>query len=251
MSTPSAPEVAALDPGVPAAFFDLDRTLIPGSATSAFAFAAFRAGFVPIRSLVKDLLFTASFLTRGSTDAGTHGMRARLLRMIAGHRQADLVALGDTFVPRLARTLTPSARRLLDLHAGLGHPRIIVSASPIELVQRFADLLGLEGAVGTQAEVGPDGRYTGRLVGALCYGEAKVAQVQRLAAEQGYDLAQSYAYSDSISDLPFLGCVGNPVAVNPDRALRAHAGEQRWPVVSLVSARRSRSLPVRVGTVSL
>ena len=52
--------------------------------------------------------------------------------------------------------------------------------------------------------------------------------MQQFAREHGYDLARSYAYSDSATDIPMLAAVGNPVAVNPDRALRKHAMSQGW-----------------------
>jgi phosphoserine phosphatase len=63
------------------------------------------------------------------------------------------------------------------------------------------------------------------------HGEHKATAVRELASERGYDLADSTAYSDSHTDLPFLEVVGNPVAVNPDRALRRVAAERGWPVL--------------------
>ena len=86
----------------------------------------------------------------------------------------------------------------------------------------LAQALGLEGAVATTSEL-VNGRYTGRLVGEFCYGPGKVEAMEKLAAEYGYDLAASYAYSDSVTDLPMLEAVGHPTAVNPDRALRKEA----------------------------
>ena len=67
-----------------------------------------------------------------------------------------------------------------------------------------------------------DGRYTGE-IDFYAYGENKAAAMRRVAEEGGYDLADCYAYSDSITDLPMLSAVGHPTAVNPDRALRKAA----------------------------
>lgn len=107
----------------------------------------------------------------------------------------------------------------------------------------LADALGLEGAVGTRSEIA-DGRYTGRLAGPFCYREGKVAEIARLAAERGYDLAGSTAYSDSISDLPFLTAVGNPVAINPDKELRAYAGAHGWRTIEVAGpSLRRRATP--------
>src|SRR6185312_980140 len=93
-------------------------------------------------------------------------------------------------------------------------------------------VLELDGAVGTRSEV-IDGRYTGQPGGPFIYGEGKVAAMEQLAADHGLSLGHSTAYSDSISDLPMLRAVGHPVAVNPDRALRAVAREQGWEVLAI------------------
>ena len=114
-----------------------------------------------------------------------------------------------------------------------GHDRIVVSASPIELVSRIAAALGLEGAVATRSELDEEGRYTGHLTGEFCYGAGKVIEIEKLAAERGYDLARSVAYSDSVSDLPMMERVGEAVAVNPDRELRELARERGWRIVEV------------------
>ena len=222
-----------------AAFFDLDRTLIRGSANFPLAVAAFRAGYVPPRDLLRDAVSAVSFVLRGASDEASAALRERILRAVAGHRAADVAQLGERFIPKLAAGVLPEARAALDRHAAAGEDRIIVSASPIEIVRAIADALGLEGAVGTRSEI-VDGRYTGRLEGPFCYREGKVAEIQRLAAERGYDLASSTAYSDSISDLPFLQAVGHPVAINPDKELRAHATELGWRTIAVAKPRLLR-----------
>jgi HAD superfamily hydrolase (TIGR01490 family) len=222
--------------GRAAAFFDLDRTLIRGSANFPLAVAAFRCGFVPPRDLLADAINAVRFAVHGSTDETSAALRERVLRAVAGHPAQDLVGLGERFIPKLARSILPEARALLDTHAAAGHDRVIVSASPVEIVARLAEEIGLEGAVGTRGEIDADGRYTGRLAGEFCYREGKVVEVRRLADLHGYDLAASTAYSDSISDLPFLTAVGNPVAVNPDRELREHATDAGWRIVEVAPA---------------
>jgi HAD superfamily hydrolase (TIGR01490 family) len=215
-----------------AAFFDLDRTLIRGSAVFPLAVAAFRAGHVPPRDLVRDAVHAVGFVLHGATDERSAALRERVLRAVAGQRVDDVVALGDRFLPHLVASVLPESQRLLDQHAGRGEERVVVSASPVEIVAELAGRLGLEAAVGTRSQI-EDGRYTGRLEGAFCYGEGKVTEVRRLAAERGYDLVRSTAYSDSISDLPFLEAVGTAVAVNPDRELREVAARRGWQVVEV------------------
>jgi HAD superfamily hydrolase (TIGR01490 family) len=216
-----------------AAFFDLDRTLIRGSANYPLAIAAFRSGLVPWRELLADTWNAISFHRHGSTDEGSAALRERILRAVKGIRQDDLIHLADAIMPGLVRRLIPQSARLLAEHHGRGEDRVVVSASPVELVGRFAAVLGLEGSVATRSELDHEGRYTGRLIGEFCYGAGKVFVIEKLAAERGYDLARSYAYSDSISDLPMLERVGTPVAVNPDRELRALAQERGWRLVEV------------------
>jgi phosphoserine phosphatase len=80
-----------------------------------------------------------------------------------------------------------------------------------------------------------DGRYTGEIE-FYAYGRHKADGLRELAAERGYDLAESYAYSDSITDVPMLEAVGHPYAVNPDRALRRIANEREWPTLTFSNA---------------
>lgn len=213
-----------------AAFFDLDRTLIRGSANFPLALAAFRAGFVPKRQLAKDIANAVIFIVAGASDERSAALRERILAAVAGAPVADVVALGAEFIPHLADTVMPESQRELDQQLAEGRDRIIVSASPTEIVEALADRLGLEGAVGTRAEIA-DGRYTGQLAGPFCYGQGKVEAIQQLASERGYDLAASVAYSDSISDLPFLESVGTAVAINADRQLRDLALDRGWRIV--------------------
>lgn len=228
-----------------AAFFDLDGTLIRGSANIPLALAAFRRGFVPPRDLARDLRNGVSFLVRGASDDRAAEVRDRILRAVAGHRVDEVVALGDDFIPGVAARVTPQARQLLDHHAAAGHDRVVVSATSQEIVERLAARLGMERGAGTVSQV-VDGRYTGRLAGPFCYGAGKADVVAALAAEHGYDLDGCYAYSDSVSDLPMLDLVGRPVAVNPEAELRAIAADRGWPVVE-TPARGWRRLLARAG----
>jgi len=229
-----ASEGAAIRPDLrAAAFFDLDRTLIRGSANYPLAVAAFRRGHVPWRDLVKDTINAISFHRKGSTDAGSHALRERILGAVAGTKQSDIIHLTDQIVPGIVRRLIPQSAALLAESRAAGQDRYVISASPIELVSRIASALGLEGAVATRSELDDQGRYTGHLVGEFCYGRGKVIEIEKLAAERGYDLSASAAYSDSISDLPMLERVGTAIAVNPDHDLRALARERGWRIVEV------------------
>lgn len=215
----------------PAAFVDLDGTLIPGSANIPLARAAFAAGFVSPLELVRDLRHGMSFVLTGASDERSAQVRDRILQAVAGRRAVEVEALADAFVADLVASIRPAMRAVLDEHAARGQDRVVVSASPTEIVSRLAREAGLEDGVGTTSERDAEGLYTGRLVGPFCYGQGKAQVLARVAAERGYDLAASYAYTDSMSDLPMLRAVGHPVAVNPEPELRALAARQGWPVL--------------------
>lgn len=221
-----------------AAFFDLDGTLIPGSANIPLAKAAFRNGFVSKTDLAKDLRNGLSFLLKGATDERSEQVRDRILRAVSGHPASDVEALGDHFIDGLVDSIKPAMREVLDQHGAVGHDRIVISASPTEIVSRLAHTAGLEHGIGTTAQRDEHGVYTGGLEGPFCYKQGKVELMQQMAQDRGYQLADCYAYSDSASDLPMLEAVGHPVAVNPEPELRELAQERGWPIVETSSVPR-------------
>jgi HAD superfamily hydrolase (TIGR01490 family) len=225
-----------------AAFFDLDRTLISGSSAFTFGITAWRADLVPTSDFVKDAMGAIAFRFAGASDDTSDKVRDRMLRAVAGTRQADLVALNGAIIPKLLERVRPEARDLLDMHRKAGRDTFIVSASPIELVEPLAAALGMTGGLGTRSEV-LDGVYTGELAGPFCYGPGKVDAILELAGWDGYDLERCYAYSDSASDLPMLEAVGHPVAVNPDGPLQRIAHRRGWPVV--IFSRKTKTVVKR------
>ena len=99
----------------------------------------------------------------------------------------------------------------------------------------------MEGGIGTRYEVDAEGNFTGRFDGPFVYGPGKVEAMRAFAAEHDIDLTASYAYSDSLSDLPMLRAVGNPVAVNPDPPLAEIAKQEGWQTMRFERlGRRSR-----------
>jgi phosphoserine phosphatase len=89
----------------------------------------------------------------------------------------------------------------------------------------------MEGGIGTRWAVGPDGMYTGQMDGPFVYGNGKVQALRQFAEKHDIDLAKSWAYSDSVSDLPMLRAVGHAVVVNPDAPLLEIARQEDWLVM--------------------
>jgi HAD superfamily hydrolase (TIGR01490 family) len=213
-----------------AAFFDLDRTLMAGSSAYHFGRAVYKAGRLSRRQIARDAFAQLRFRLRGSTDAGVNMLLDRVMEAIEGRRVADLARLrADTLAGILPRVY-PKMIEVVREHQDAGRPCYIVSAASQEMVEVLAPVLAMEGAIGTRSEV-LDGVYTGRLDGPFVYGEGKATALRELAAAERYDLEASYAYSDSISDLPMLEAVGHPVAVNPDAELTELARREGWEIL--------------------
>jgi HAD superfamily hydrolase (TIGR01490 family) len=213
-----------------AAFFDLDKTLIQGSSAIDFARASYKRGLLSRQQLVKDLWANLKFRLNGSTDQSTDMLRERVLDAIAGTRVVDLMRLGpDVFATLLPRVYPEMLREAWE-HQDAGRPIYIVTAASQEMAESLAGVLGFDGGIGTRSEV-RDGVYTGRPDGPLTYRDGKPIAMREVAEREGIDLAESYAYSDSESDLPMLRCVGHPVAVNPDAELARVARAEGWEVM--------------------
>ena len=215
-----------------AAFFDVDRTLLPGSCLFPLAAALRRRGLISRPSLARLALDHVRYRW-GGPERGSALARARraLLRAIAAQRRAILLDVATTVVNNEVRPrIYPRAINLIEAHREMGQLVFLASSSPQDYVDILADAIGADGAIGTEAE-SPDGIYTGRLVGNLAHGQDKAARVLELARERSIHLGSSVAYSDSVQDLPMLELVGNPVAVNPDRVLARIARRRQWPIL--------------------
>jgi HAD superfamily hydrolase (TIGR01490 family) len=213
-----------------AAFFDLDKTLIEGSSAIHFGRAAYRRGLVSKRQLAKDLWANIKFRLRGSTDEETDALRQRILDSIAGHRVVDLARLGPEMLAGILPRAYPEMLEVAWRHQDAGVPVFIVTAASQELADTMASVFQLDGGIGMRSEI-RDGVYTGRPAGPFTYREGKAEAMREVAAREGIDLAESWAYSDSESDLPMLRAVGHPVAVNPDAELARVAREEGWEIM--------------------
>jgi hypothetical protein len=145
----------------------------------------------------------------------------------------------ETLVDVVEPIVFDEALDLIREHRAAGRKVFIVSTSPEEIVAPLAQFLGVDEALATRAELDSGGRYTGRTE-RYCYGPEKVVAMEDAARRDGIDLAASYAYSDSATDMPMLEAVGHPVAVNPDRELLRAARARSWEV-----RRFSRGVPLR------
>jgi HAD superfamily hydrolase (TIGR01490 family) len=233
-----------------AAFFDLDKTLMEGSSALHFGRAAYRAGMVSRRQLARDAWANLKFRLNGSTDQGTDELRERILDSIAGQRVVDLARMGPDVLTGILPLIYREVLEEAYAHQDAGRPVYIVTAASQELAEVLARVLVMDGGIGMRSEV-RDGFYTGQPAGPFTYREGKAVAIRELAEREGLDLSQSFAYSDSESDLPMLRAVGHPVAVNPDAALERIAREEGWRIMRFDKLARRLRIAAVAGAIAL
>jgi HAD superfamily hydrolase (TIGR01490 family) len=214
-----------------AAFFDLDKTILGLNSALAFTKSFYDEGLID-RSDVARSAYRQFVFSLGSADAAqTEKMRQYLSGLVAGWEVEQLEAIvAQSINAKVTPSVHAEALELIEQHKQSGRDVVIISASGDEIVQPISRLLDADYAIGTQLEIS-EGRYTGEIK-FYAYGEAKAVAMREAAQEHGYDLSQSYAYSDSITDLPMLEAVGRPHVVNPDSELKQIAIERGWPILS-------------------
>jgi HAD superfamily hydrolase (TIGR01490 family) len=213
------------------AFFDLDKTLMAGSSGMHFGRAAFRSGLVGRRQLLVWGAEQLRFRLRGTTDERAVRLLDEVKELLSGVPERDIERMVPELLSSVLPRVYPQMLEEVYAHQDAGRPTFIVSAAGDGLVALLARVLGMDGGIGTRYAVDGEGRLTGELDGPFMYAEGKVEAVRRFAAEHDIYLEASWAYSDSVSDLPMLRAVGIPVAVNPDEELAQVAREEGWRVM--------------------
>jgi HAD superfamily hydrolase (TIGR01490 family) len=236
--------------GRAAAFFDLDKTLMEGSSAFQFARAAFKNGLMSRRQLMRDIRANFKFRLEGSTDQAAAELRDRVFESLAGTRVVDLQRLTPDLLGGVLPRLYPQMLKVAWEHQDAGRPAFIVTAASHEMAEMLAHVLHFDGGIGSRSEV-HDGVYTGKPAGPFTYREGKAEAIRQVASERGIDLSESYAYSDSESDLPMMRIVGHPVAVNPDAALEKEAREQGWQIMRFDKLGRRLRIALVAGGVAL
>jgi HAD superfamily hydrolase (TIGR01490 family) len=213
-----------------AAFFDLDKTVIATSSVMALGGTFYRDGLISKRTIVRGLYAQVVYLLVGADENKMDRMREAMLTLTKGWDQQHVKELvRESLDEVLSPIVYAEALELIDEHHNAGRKTVIISSSPLETVEPIGEYLGVDAVVATRARVDANGRYTGELE-FYAYAAHKADAIREMAVKERIDLAGSYAYSDSITDLPMLELVGHPVAVNPDRELARVAREREWEI---------------------
>jgi HAD superfamily hydrolase (TIGR01490 family) len=230
---------------VRAAFFDLDKTVIVKSSLVALGPELHAHGLLRRRTLIRAGLSQLWFQRFGADEERLQKIRTSVLKITQGWDRDEVRRLvKETISEVIEPLLYAEALELVDHHLAQGEEVYLVSSAPAEIVEPFAELLGITGAISSRATIDEQGKFTGEME-FFAQGAHKATAIVELARERGIDLAESSAYSDSETDVAMLEVVGHPYAVNPDRVLARIAHERQWPILTfshpVTALRRSKS----------
>ena len=215
------------------AFFDLDHTLLNGDTDVLWI----------------DFLIAQGLVDGAALAAQNHDIAARYkaatidpqeftnfyVGTLVGRSPAQWEPIRQHFYDsQIAPKISPAAKALVAQHHSAGHTLVLTSATNTFLTELTAKGLGIAHLLGSVPEC-VNGQFTGKTTGPLNMKAGKVVRLRAWLAEQGLSLERinSYAYSDSMNDLPLLEAVNHPVVVHPDAQLAAIAQTRGWPRMSL------------------
>jgi HAD superfamily hydrolase (TIGR01490 family) len=222
--------VATTAPRRTAAFFDLDKTIIAKSSTMAFSKPFQAGGLISRRAVLRSTYAQFVYVLGGADHDQMEKMRAFMSTLVAGWDVATVREIvADTLHNIVVPLVYDEAVSLIEEHKAAGRDIVIVSTSGTEVAEPIGAMLGADIVVASRLEI-LDGKYTGEIE-YYAYAEEKARAIVELSQLRGYDLAECYAYSDSVTDVPMLEAVGHAHVVNPDRELRRAAIANEWPIL--------------------
>lgn len=212
----------------PAAFFDLDRTLVACNTGRLLIGALLRAGHISLPFALRSVAWMVQYRL-GQVDLDHAAERS--VALMKGHRADAFAEFCRALCERsVFSEITKEGVAAIARHRALNEIVAIVSSSSEQMVRPVAEKLGVELVVCTHLQVADDGCFTGKLANRVCWGQSKREAAIAFAQTHDIDLSRSTFYSDSSTDLPLLESVSQPVVVNPDGRLRRFAMKNGWPI---------------------
>jgi HAD superfamily hydrolase (TIGR01490 family) len=213
------------------ALFDLDNTLLCGDSDYLWGRFLVEQGIVDGDEYERRNQGFYDQYRQGTLDI--FEFLAFQLQPLATHPPERLQQWRRSFIEhKIVPIMLPAARDLIERHRSQGDTPVIITATNRFITEPIARDFGVQHLIATEPEM-HEGGYTGRVTGVPCFQGGKLERLTQWMAVSGEDLADSWFYSDSHNDLPLLNQVTNPVAVNPDDALRVEAENRGWPIISL------------------
>ena len=216
------------------ALFDLDNTLLSGDSDYEWT-----QHLVDTGVLDHDLYEKRNAEFYEQYKAGTLNIFEFLdfqLQPLANNSRADLeIWHADFMAKRIRPMIKQKARDLVKRHQDNGDLCALVTATNSFVTGPISREFNIEHLIAT-IPAQEDGQFTGLPRGTPAFREGKIARVGDWLESLGLwwgNFERSWFYSDSLNDLPLLSLVSDPVAVDPDSTLRAHAKKAGWTILNL------------------
>lgn len=219
-----------------ASYFDVDGTLVSTNLVHPTVFYLRNQGtpLKSLRTLGRALMKAPAMALAEMADRRL--FNELLFSSYEGTSEDRLVLLAEeAFAKVLRPSLFPAALDLVKKSRDAGHEIVLVSGALDFLLRLVAEHLGGATIICNRLEL-KDGIATGKLLKPVIAGPEKANQIRKHARENGHDLDECFAFSDSYSDVPMLSVVGHPAAVNPDKRLALLAKAYSWPTFDLSEA---------------
>jgi HAD superfamily hydrolase (TIGR01490 family) len=209
-------------------FFDMDHTLLKGHSQKLFMWYLLDKGLLSKRLCLQIALKYLMYETGLMTDFTC--IRKQAFSMLKGGSVCNMKALFDDFVNNiLDKRIRLNMLNVIKVHKEHNDILVLISASMQEIAERVASRLGLDYTIATKLEI-RNGLYTGTIKYGPAYADEKAFAAKRFIKTNGLSLKGSFAYSDSVSDLPLMFLVDNPIAVCPDKALKRVSKKMNWVI---------------------
>jgi HAD superfamily hydrolase (TIGR01490 family) len=206
-------------------FFDLDDTLIGANSGKLLVRGAYERGMMSLPDIIKALWLSLLYKFRLMNP---EKIITGMLKWLAGVPEKRVIVLSsEVFERNILHAIYPEARSEIKKHKDQNAAVVLLSSALYPVCRKVADYLDLDDIICTEMEIDRN-CFTGRPLGKICYGNEKLLRLEKYCEKINSKTSDAWYYADSISDLPVLGIVGNPVCINPDRQLRKRAKEENW-----------------------
>lgn len=209
------------------AFFDLDHTILNTSSGKIIGIAAFHQGIIEKTKFLEGLLYGLGNklgLIEGDV------IMPRLVKWLNGHPEQPIIDFArQVFNEVMKYTIRKDAIKEIEFHRNNNAHLVMLSASTSFICKPVIEFLGLDDMICTNLQV-QNSRFSGHTLGDICFGKEKLVRSLSFIKQRPYSLEDAYFYTDSITDLPMLEAVGNPMPVSPDRKLAAQARSRGWQI---------------------
>lgn len=218
------------------AIFDLDHTLITTDSDNSWPKYMIEKGYLDAEyAAAQNEKFYQDYQKGCLNVADFVAFQVEPLKTFS---QEQLAQMHAEFVEKyIQKHITAMAKMLVESHRDAGDELLVISSTNEFIITPICHLFGITNIIGTQLETDENGHYTGKIKGIPSLREGKITRLDQWLTERGEtreSYGKIYFYSDSKNDLPLMNEVSDPVAVNPDPELLAHAQQHKWPILNFL-----------------